>query len=896
MSDTTADDRRAARSAVRLQQLIDAYRRHGHSQAQLDPLGLTPPEPHEDLDPETYGLAEAEYDHPIYCNDAFGLETATVSEVVAAARAAYCGSVGIEYMHIQDPNERSWIRERFEGGKFRAENAYGHSPDHRRAILERLTAAESFEQFLHRKYPGTKRFGLDGSESVMVALEQIYASASEHEVEQIVMGMAHRGRLNVLSNFMRKPLRSIFFEFEGGDWTGDDVDGSGDVKYHLGTSSTRRIGDRSIHLSLTANPSHLEAVNPVVIGRARAKQTSLCDESRNRILPILIHGDAAFAGQGLVDETLDLSELHGYEVGGTIHLIINNQIGFTTNPVDARPGHHCTDPAKHIQAPIFHVNGDDPDAVAWVAASAFEFRQQFHRDLVIDVVCYRRYGHNEGDEPAFTQPRMYARIAGQPTSRTLYAKRLINDGVVDQDQVDGLERGWKAHLESEFRAAEDHEPTEADWLQGKWHGLSRVKGYDARRGDTEVERRLLLEVGRALNRVREDFEIHPKLEQLLARRRKVVESGEGIDWATAESLAFGTLLVEGHPVRISGQDVNRGTFSQRHGSLVDQETEQRHVPLNHIRPGQATIELVDSPLSELAVLGFEYGYTQADPHALVIWEAQFGDFANGAQVIIDQFITSAEQKWLRMSGLVMLLPHGYDGMGPEHSSGRLERFLQACAEDNIQVVNCTTPANFFHVLRRQLHRAFRKPLVVMTPKSLLRNPRCTSPLADFAEGSSFRRVLHCNELPGPPEDAKQVVFCSGKIYYELLAEREARGTDEVHFLRLEQLYPVPMDSLFEQLTSYRHCHLVWCQEEPRNMGAWDFIDDFIEEAAIEAGCEHPRPRYAGRMAAASPATGIASRHKEQQARLIADAFEVGKPALGRVASRKRKQAEPGGGR
>ena len=893
MSDSTLDDPRPARDAVRLQRLIDAYRIHGHTDAQLDPLGLTEPEPHEDLHPETHGFSREDYDRRVYCDDAFGLELTTVSEVLAAARAAYCGTVGVEYMHIQDPVERGWIRERFEDAINRPGDAYGHSSDHRTAILERLTAAESFEQFLHKKYVGTKRFGLDGSESTMVALEQIYVSATEHDVEQIVMGMAHRGRLNVLSNFMHKPLRSIFFEFEGGDWTSDQVDGSGDVKYHLGTSSERRIGERSIHLSLTANPSHLEAVDPVVIGRVRAKQTRMDDRSRTRVLPILIHGDAAFAGQGLVDEMLDLSELPGYRVGGTMHVIINNQVGFTTNPVDSRPGHYCTDPAKHIQAPIFHVNGDDPDAVAWAAAMAFEFRQQFRRDVVIDIVCYRRFGHNEGDEPAFTQPRMYACITNHPTTREIYAIKLVEAGVVDEDQVAGLERGWQARLESEFRAAEDHEPSEADWLQGNWTGLSHVKGFDARRGQTPVAREVLVEVGQALGRVGDDFALHPKLERLLAKRTKMLESDEGIDWAMGEALAFGTLLVEGHPVRLSGQDVNRGTFSQRHGSFVDQNSEQRYVPLNHIRPDQARIDLVDSPLSEFAVLGFEYGYTQADPHTLVVWEAQFGDFVNGAQVIIDQFITSAEQKWLRMSGLVMLLPHGYDGMGPEHSSGRLERFLQICAQDNMQVLNCTTPANYFHALRRQIQRDFRKPLVVMTPKSLLRDRRCTSPITDFAEGSSFHRVMYCNEKPGPPEKAKQVVLCSGKIYYELLAEREARGTDEVHFLRLEQLYPVPMEPLAEELAPYRHCHLVWCQEEPRNMGAWDFINEFIEEAAIEAGCEHPRPRYAGRMTAASPATGLLSRHKLEQTAVVADAFEIGKPAVGRVGSRKHRVAELG---
>ena len=873
----------AARDAVALRRLIDAYRTLGHTAASLDPLGLASTEPAAVLLPESHGFDAGDMDRLVYCDEGFGLELSTLREVIDAARAIYCDSVGIEYMHIQDPERRAWIQQRFEGRK--REPGWGHDRQHRTAILERLTAAEGFERFLHRKFVGTKRFGLDGAESTMVALEQVLVSAAQAGVDELVLGMAHRGRLNVLANFLNKPLRSIFSEFQGGDWMGDDVAGSGDVKYHLGTSDDRKVAGRSVHLSLTANPSHLEAVDPVVVGRVRAKQKLAGDTERARVVPILLHGDAAFAGQGLVDETLDLSELHGYRVGGTIHLIINNQIGFTTNPVNSRPGPYCTDPAKEVQAPILHVNGDDPDAVAWVAALAFAFRHEFRKDVVIDLFCYRRFGHNEGDEPAFTQPLMYERIAEQPTTREIYAGKLLEEGVIDADDSERLAKGWQTRLDHEFRQSEDFEPGDADWLGGSWSGLTRVTGYDARRGHTEVSLEVLREVGDAICRVPDDLALHPKLERWLAQRAEAIEAGEGIDWATGEALAFGTLLIEGHPVRLSGQDVNRGTFSQRHGSLVDQKTEARHIPLNHIRPKQERIELVDSPLSELAVLGFEYGYTQADPHTLVLWEAQFGDFANGAQVVIDQFITSGEQKWLRMSGLVLLLPHGYEGQGPEHSSARLERFLQVCAEDNIQVVNCTTPANFFHVLRRQMHREFRKPLVVMTPKSLLRHKGARSRLADFADGSSFHRVMYCDERPGPPEEAQQVVMCSGKVYYDLLAEREKRGDASVHFLRLEQLYPFPLEPLVEELTPYRHCHLVWCQEEPRNMGAWTFVAEFLQEAAEMAGCEHPRPRYAGRMTAASPATGLASRHHAEQKALVADAFEIGRPVLGRVKAR-----------
>jgi len=685
---------------------------------------------------------------------------------------------------------------------------------------------------------------------------------------------------------MGKPLRAIFAEFRGVSSNPEEVGGSGDVKYHLGTSTDRRFEGRDLHLSLNANPSHLEAVDPVVLGKVRAKQDQRDDRERVKVMPLLLHGDAAFAGQGLVPEAIDLSGLRGYEVGGTIHLVIDNQIGFTTNPVDARSTSYCSEVAKIVQAPILHVNGDDPEAVVYAARLATEFRQEFHRDVVIDLFCYRRFGHNEADEPSFTQPRMYRRIAEMSPVSALYADRLVGEGIATAQEVEGLRSGWESRLESEFRASEGYEPDRADWLDGAWSGLEGVKGYDARRGHTEVSLEVLREVGAAFTNPPEGFQAHPKLERLLESRTSMIEAGEAIDWATAEALAFGTLLLEGTPVRLSGQDVSRGTFSQRHASFVDQENEARWVPINGVRPHQERIELVDSPLSELAVLGFDYGYSLADPRTLVLWEAQFGDFANGAQIIIDQFITGAESKWLRMSGLVMLLPHGYEGQGPEHSSARLERFLQGCAEDNIQVVNCTTPANYFHVLRRQMHRDFRKPLVVMTPKSLLRDRRCTSKLEHFGSGSSFHRVMYCDELPSSPAEARQVVMCSGKVYYDLVAAREKAGVRDVHFLRLEQLYPFPADALAEQLEPYRHCHLVWCQEEARNMGAWDHIDEFVLEVAEELGFEHTELRYAGRMSAASPATGLARVHAEEQKALLQDALEVGKPALRRIAARK----------
>jgi 2-oxoglutarate dehydrogenase E1 component len=887
MTPSPEDVRAATRDAIRAHMLIHAFRVRGHAEARLDPLGLRAAPSHPDLDPASYGFAAEDLDRPIYLFLGLGLETAPLREILATAREVYCGTLGVEFMHIQDPEAKGWIQERLE----RVKERYEFTGRFRKSILERLIAAESFERFLHKRFVGTKRFGLDGGESTVPALEQVLLTAARSGVEEIVIGMAHRGRLNVLANVMGKPLRTTFAEFRGVSSNPEEVGGSGDVKYHLGTSSDRRFEGRDIHLSLTANPSHLEAVNPVVLGKVRAKQEQRGDRDRVKVVPLLLHGDAAFAGQGLVPETIDLSELRGYRVGGTIHLVVNNQIGFTTNPANSRSGPYCSEVAKIVQAPIFHVNGDDPEAVVYAARLATEYRMRFRRDVVIDLFCYRRFGHNEADEPHFTQPRMYDRIGDTPSTATLYADRLVESGALTRSDVEGLQAGWNARLESEFRASERFRPDKADWLEGAWSGLAPVLDYDARRGHTEVELEVLREVGLAIGTVPEDFDLHPKLRRLLETRRKMTETGSAIDWAVAEQLAFGTLLIEGNPVRLSGQDSNRGTFSQRHVSYVDQTSELRYVPIDHVRPHQERAEVIDSPLSELAVLGFDYGYSLADPNSLVLWEAQFGDFVNGAQIIIDQFITAAESKWLRMSGLVMLLPHGYEGQGPEHSSARLERFLQVCAEDNIQVVNCSTPAQYFHALRRQMHREFRKPLVVMTPKSLLRHKRCVSELAHFGPGSSFHRVMYCDELPSDPADARQVVLCSGKVYYDLLAEREKRGASDVHFLRLEQLYPFPADALAELLAPYRHCHLVWCQEEPRNMGAWSFVGEFIEEVAVELGCAHPEPRYAGRMTAASPATGLAKVHAAEQQALLWDAFEIGKPAQGRTAAR-RSLAQP----
>jgi len=885
--DITAEDIRAATiDSIRALMLIRAYRVRGHLEADLDPLGLKPVEPHPELDPTSYGFTEADYDRPIFINYVLGLEVATLREILTAVRATYCGRIGVEFMHIQDPAQKAWIQERIES----IHNHTEFTVNGKRAILERLTAAETFERFLDKKYTGTKRFGLDGGESMIPALEQILKRGGQLGLKEVIIGMPHRGRLNVLANFMGKPFSAIFSEFQGGAANPDDVGGSGDVKYHLGTSSDREFDGNTVHLSLTANPSHLEAVDPVVVGKARAKQVQRQDRDRTEVMALLMHGDAAFAGQGLVAETLDLSELKGYRSGGTIHFIVNNQIGFTTNPVNSRSGPYCSDVAKMVQAPILHVNGDDPEAVVHVARIATEFRQTFKKDIVVDMFCYRRHGHNEGDEPAFTQPIMYQRIKDHPTTREIYAERLVAGGVLSKAEVDGMVADWQNRLEAEFAAANAYKPNKADWLEGAWSGFDKARGYDARRGQTAVPIETLQEAGATLTRVPDGFNANRKIVRLLEAKRKMFETGTDFDWATAEALAFGTLLIEGHPVRLSGQDSMRGTFSQRHAAFVDQETEERYLPLNHIRDGQKLIEVVDSPLSEVAVLGFEYGYSLAEPQALVLWEAQFGDFANGAQVIIDQFIASGESKWLRMSGLVMLLPHGFEGQGPEHSSARLERFLQLCGEDNIQVVNCTTPANYFHVLRRQMHRKFRKPLIIMTPKSLLRHKRAVSKLADFGPGSGFHRVMHCDALPGAPKDAKQVVLCSGKVYYDLIEEREKRGVTDVHILRVEQLYPFPADALIGELEPYRHCHIVWCQEEPRNMGAWSFVADLMEDISAHIGAKHPRPRYAGRPSAASPATGSAKRHQAEQARLIDDALSIGKLHISRIATRKAEEA------
>ena len=882
----SAEDVRAATQAsIRAIMMIRAYRMRGHLAADLDPLGLTDFGYQAELDPATYGFTGAALDEEVFIDGYLGLETATPRQMLDILKRTYCGPVGVEFMHISNPEEKAWLQERFEG----PDKDISFTPEGKKAILSKLIETERFEQFLHKRYPGTKRFGVDGGEAMVPALEQIIKRGGSMGVDDIIIGMPHRGRLNVLAAVMGKPYHQIFHEFQGGNTQGEDEFGSGDVKYHLGASSDRAFDGNSVHLSLTANPSHLEAVDPVVLGKARAKQEENCRRQpgapRSSVLPLLLHGDAAFAGQGMVAECFGLSGLRGHRTGGAIHFIVNNQIGFTTDPKDSRSSPYPSDVALMVQAPIFHVNGDDPEAVTHATRIATEYRQLFGKDVVIDMICYRRYGHNEGDDPTFTQPIMYRIIKDMPPVRKKYQERLVSEGVVSAAEVEAIENEFDQFLDKEFEDGKNFEPKKADWLDGRWSGLGLAED-DERRGETSATLERLREVGTAMTEVPEGINVHRTLARVLKGRRDAIEKGEGIDWATAEHLAFGTLLTEGFPVRLSGQDCGRGTFSQRHSHIIDQETAERYTPLNNLSPDQKKYEVIDSMLSEEAVLGFEYGYSLSAPNTLVMWEAQFGDFTNGAQVIIDQFISSGERKWLRMSGLTMLLPHGYEGQGPEHSSARPERFLQLCAEDNMQVANCSTPANYFHILRRQIHRNFRTPLVIMTPKSLLRHKRCVSTLAAMGPGSSFHRVLWDDADATRPEGEirqtsaklqdddkiRRVVLCTGKVYYDLLEEREKREVDDVYLMRVEQLYPFPYKALMAELARFPNAEIVWCQEEPRNMGYWTFVEPNIEYVLGKIEVKAERPRYVGRVPTASTATGIAAKHKQQQDALVDEAL------------------------
>ena len=855
--------------------LIRAYRINGHLIANLDPLGMMERKYMHELHPEDYGFKKDDFNRKIYLDSYLDRDFASLKEIIKFLKDKYCSSIGVEYMHMTEREEKIWFRERME----KEENKVSFTNNGKKAILNKLIQAEGFEKYLALKFVGTKRFGLDGAESLIPALEQIIKRGGQLGVKEIKIGMPHRGRLNVLANLLQKSYKKIFNEFTG-EFSETHDDSTGDVKYHLGASSDRTFDDIPVHISLTDNPSHLEAVDPVVLGQTRAKQFYHNDAERNKVIPILIHGDAAFAGQGVVAECFAMSGLKGHNTGGTIHIIVNNQIGFTTSPRFARSSPYPSDLGKVVESPILHCNGDDPEAVVHCAKIAIEFRQKFNKDVVIDVICYRRFGHNEGDEPSFTQPLMYEKIKSHPSTLKVYGKKLIDEKIISEQEFNAQIKDFKNLLDEQYKSAKNYQP-KLKWFEGTWSRYKPEKGKD-RRGNSGVNSEKLGIISEKINKIPAEINIHKTIKKILELRRQSVESGQGIDWSSAESLAFGSLLEEGYPVRLVGQDSGRGTFSQRHSVLRNQTDNSRYVPLNNISKNQKNFEIVDSFLSELAVLGFEYGYSMVEPNTLTLWEAQFGDFANGAQVVIDQFIASGERKWSRASGLVLLLPHGYEGQGPEHSSARLERFLQLGAQENIQVMNCTTPANYFHALRRQIHRDYRKPLIIMTPKSLLRNKYCTSNLEDFGKENFFHRILNDHALEKRSNFIKlkdnnlikKVILCSGKIYFDLLEAREKNKKDDVVFYRIEQLYPFPVKNLVSELKKYsKNAKFFWCQEEPKNMGAWFAVRDYIQWTLDYIKAKNRNISYIGRNPAASPATGYAKRHISQQQDIIKEVLK-----------------------
>ena len=870
-NDERVDVERSTIDSIRAIMMIRAYRIRGHLIADLDPLQLQEKHDHTELNPETYGFKKEDRNRKIFLDKVLGFEYATVNEILEILLKTYCSKIGIEFMHMSDPEEKSWIQERIEGKGKEA----NFTSEGKKAIFKKLVEAEGFENYCHTKFVGTKRFGLDGCESLIPALEQIIKVGGSSGVKEVKIGMPHRGRLNILANVIQKPFKKIFKEFSGNP--GPDTAGvSGDVKYHLGASADRDFNGNNVHVSLTANPSHLEAVNPVVLGQTRAKQFFHNDPQRAKVVPILLHGDAAFAGQGIVAECFAMSGLKGHNTGGTIHIIVNNQIGFTTSPSYARSSPYPSEVAKMVQAPIFHVNGDDAEAVVYCARIATEYRQKFKRDVVIDIICYRRFGHNEGDEPSFTQPLMYKKIRAQATTLTIYGNQLIQEGVLRKEEFQNEKDNFKKFLDTEFETSKSYIPNQIDWFTGSWSKFTTEIGSD-RRGVTGVDLDLIHQAGEKICNLPANLNSHSTIKRLFEAKKKMFETGKGFDWATAESLAFGTLLLEGYPVRFVGQDSSRGTFSQRHASVLDQDTGEKYYPLKNLSSNQAQFEIIDSFLSEFGVLGFEYGYSLSSPETLVLWEAQFGDFANGAQIIIDQFITSGEKKWTRASGLVMLLPHGYEGQGPEHSSARIERYLQSCAQENLQVVNCTTPANYFHLLRRQIHRTFRKPLIVFSPKSLLRHKKCVSEIEDFLPENSFHRILPDHaDFPEynliklvKDEDIKRVVLCSGKVYFDISEKRETIRNPKVQLLRIEQLYPFPVKKLASFLKRFKNAdEFIWCQEEPENMGAWSFVEKYINWTLDLVGAKSKKVQYVGRKPSASTATGYLKKHVQQQNEII----------------------------
>ena len=850
---------------VEVLRLIQAYRMRGHQAAQLDPLGLWQRPAPADLSINHYGLTNADLDTTFRAGDLYiGKEEASLREILEALQQTYCRTIGAEFTHIVDSEQRHWFEQRLESVRGRPT----YSAEVKSHLLERVTAAEGLEKYLGTKYPGTKRFGLEGGESLIPLLDELIQRSGNYGTKEIVIGMAHRGRLNVLVNTFGKNPRELFDEFEGKK----KIElGSGDVKYHQGFSSNVMTSGGEVHLAMAFNPSHLEIVSPVVEGSVRARQDRRNDKTGDKVLPISIHGDAAFAGQGVVMETFQMSQTRGFKTGGTVHLVINNQVGFTiSNPLDSRSTEYCTDVAKMIQAPILHVNGDDPEAVMFVTQLAIDYRMQFKRDVVIDLFCYRRRGHNEADEPNGTQPLMYQQIAKQRTTRELYADRLTQEGVVDTDRVQAKIDEYRNALDNGLHVVKSlvKEPNKelfVDWRPYLGHAWTA-------RHDTRFDLKTLQELSAKLLEIPEGFVMQRQVSKIYEDRQKMQAGGLPINWGYAETMAYATLAFEGHPIRMTGQDIGRGTFSHRHAVLHNQKDAGTYIPLKHLFEGQPRFDLYDSLLSEEAVLAFEYGYSTTTPNALVIWEAQFGDFANGAQVVIDQFITSGEHKWGRLCGLTMLLPHGYEGQGPEHSSARLERYLQLCAEHNIQVCVPTTPAQIYHLLRRQVIRPLRKPLVVLTPKSLLRHKLAVSTLEDLAEGS-FQTVIPEIDAQDPA-NVERIVLCSGKVYYDLLEKRRAEGREDIAIVRLEQLYPFPEDDLIEVLAPYKNVkHIVWCQEEPMNQGAW-YCSQHHMRRIIGGHDKSLVLEYAGRDASAAPACGYASMHAEQQAKLLQDAFTV----------------------
>lgn len=850
---------------VKAYNLVNAYRQYGHMKVELDPLGINPAFGHEDLE---LGVSESDLDAEVNLGGMLGIDSVKLKDLKRLLESTYSSRIGAEFMHIKSASERAWI----EGELLACRSDFGLSQDERLRALKDLIEAEAFENYLHVKFPGTKRFSVEGLEGSIVASNVLIAESVKYGATEFVMGMAHRGRLNTLTKVMGKPYHAMFSEFKGELAYPEEMNIPGDVKYHLGASCDLKIGDKEVHISLVPNPSHLEAVNPVVLGKVRARQDLMGDSTRQKVVGILVHGDAAFAGQGSVMEALSLGQLKGYHTGGTIHIVANNQIGFTTNAEDSRATTYCTDIAKFIEAPVFHVNGDDAEAVVFACKLAAQYRAKFKKDVVVDVVGYRKYGHNEGDEPLFTQPKMYAVIKGKANPAEVYARSIVERGILNAGDVELMKQSFKDKLDAEFEKSKTYKVEKADWLGGLWSVMEAPQSV-REEPVTGVDIKTLNRIGEVLSAVPEGFNLNPKIMRQLEVRQQMFASGVGIDWATGEALALATLLEEGYPVRMTGQDVERGTFSHRHAVFTDQETQQKYCAMNNLSGEQkAYLEIKNSNLSELGVMGFEYGYSFTHPKALTIWEGQFGDFANGAQVMIDQYIASAEMKWLRMSGLVLLLPHGYEGQGPEHSSARLERFLQLCASDNMQVANPTTPASLFHLIRRQMHRNFRKPLIIMSPKSLLRHKLAVSSIQDFASGTKPNLVI--GEVDKhDPKKIKKVILCSGKVYYDLYEKRKELGRSDIAIMRIEQLYPFPAFVTAEGLAKYPNASVVWCQEEHENMGAYMFIQQRLDRVLENIGHKCKRVTYAGRPASASPAVGYMKLHTKEHAQVMEQVFD-----------------------